>query len=956
MFVSIKWKAVVFLSLVMVAIFAAWISAYILRALDDFALKNDDLYAQQQLILNQLLDDNFLRLSQLSQLVAETPGIRAINPAATSSSLDAFLQREWIKLNINTGIDYIGISSLSGERLGEAINDNFFLDRKALQDAIRINLQASQNGAPNYFFYCDLGCSQFVVEPFVTGADSQGLIILGQNMADVIQRFRQVSAADIAILIEEREQGENTLDKERRLGEWKSRVWAASQFSDTLAQLKKLQHEISLEDIDQGQLYEVGEQKLLFHKLDLPPQLNRFGTTPDIYAFTDESAREHSVKQAIQSSLTSGLFALFAAVLILLLLMLGPVKRLISIVEALKRLPSQQYAEAKQLIRDRQGVFPDELATLEKSARFVTNELEALYAEVEGKNRSLEDQIAIVSRSRAFLERLIDSSHLLFATVDHDGRILTTNAQFEKQFIGLSDSFFDIFSSSIDQIEFSHNLEKLVRGETKITQFDGEFVGETGKAFFLDWTCSAVEDEAGNDVILAIGVDLTERRRDQEALEWLANHDPLTGIGNRRAFQQDLANLLHSDNEAAIIFIDVNRFKQINDLYGHNTGDLVLVQISNSLKAGVRASDSICRLAGDEFTVVMPSIDPDHLETLMAKLADSLSDSVEIPARNHSIEYSVSLGAAMYPAHGKTEQELISHSDMAMYQAKKNAASHWQIFDPNNNELAMLRKDHDLTAMIKQALSTDDRFVLRFQPILNMSDNAVSHYEVLLRMKDDKGHLVSPGDFIPAAERMGLIHQVDEWVLEHAIKKLVASNLSGCKVSFAVNVSAPTLQSVTFPETLARLIEQYQCDPGCLVVELTETAYIENFQMVLSSLNQIHRMGILVALDDFGVGFSSFSYLKKLPLSYVKLDGSYIRDLDKNLDNQVFVESLTNMVNAFGMRTIAEFVEDEATLNKLADLKVDFAQGYFIGRPEEEPNFIPLTGSMAERAAVRTRL
>ena len=932
MYLSLKWKAVAFLSLVLITLTGVWVSQHIYKAINTYDNRVADLQVRQQSVLDQLLDDNFLRLSQLSQLIAEMPELQNANTLDANESLQTYLQKEWIELNINTGIDYIGLYDIDGKKVGSAFSPLLFQNRQVLSEAIADAMQINGPQTPRSFLFCDFGCSQFVIEPFVLEDGSEALVVTGQNMSDIIQRYQQVSSNDLAILLPVLTGATFALETKRSLAAWDRRLWAASRFQETLDQLRHIQNTTRYNSLGGAEPSEFKGQRLLLNPLELF-KYPAYGEAPELIAISDETQQHQNLVNSVKISILIGALALLVSELILFMIMLNPLRRLFSVVEALNLLPKHEYKKAKEKLSGQPGVLQDELSLLERSTRFVTQELEALHIEVEDKSHSLQEQIAVITRSRAFLERLIDSSHLFIVTLQFNGTILTCNTRFENEFKRPAANFTDLFMSDESRKIFQDRIDLLKGNHCEVIQLDAEFVNDQRLPIYLDWTCSIVDDEKGQNIILAIGIDLTQRKRDEEALEWLANNDPLTGIGNRRGFQHDLQKVLDTQRTGAVVFIDVNRFKQINDLYGHTVGDTVLIQIAESLNESVRSTDSISRLAGDEFTVVLPNIKADQLETLLQKLSVKLSGQLSLDTDGRWVEYSVSVGAALIPLHGTTEQELIVHADMAMYQAKKKGGEQWQIFDPSTNDLAEIRRDHDLTSLLKQALKRADLFELNYQPIYCIKSETISHYEVLLRLKDLNGNPVYPNDFIPAAERMGLIRLVDEWVLDQAISKLSATWVVGNGFSLSINISAPTLQSNTFPDILTNLIRKYQVNPRHIIIELTETAYIENFQMVLTNLERISKSGVLVALDDFGVGFSSFSYLKKLPLSYVKLDGSYILDLENNPDNQVFVESLNKMVNAFGMRTIAEFVEDEITLKKLEELGVAYAQGYYIGKP-----------------------
>lgn len=935
MFLSLKWKAVAFLSLVIGIVTGAWLAQHIHTTTRSYENRMEAMHTRQQLILNQLLDDNFSRLSQLAQLVAEMPRIkRAVEPNG-SANLEKSLEDEWIEVNIKTGIDYIGLFSTGGELLGSAFNQTLFHDQKSLLESIYKASQNSSTRAPKSFIYCKFGCTQFVMEPVVSSNGSEALMITGQNIADIIQRYQQVSHSDLAVLLSHSSDSDFALNSDRSLTSWGNRLWAASRFEETFTQLRQIQNSLPFSHIDSHHSINVESKQLVLHRLKLIGYQS-FGLSPGLVAISDETQGYKNLVNSLKSSIGIGLLVFLASALILFFLMLAPLRRLFSVVEALNLLPKHRYQEAHCKIQGTKAYLPDELSLLEKSTRFVTNELETLHKAVEEKNTSLQGQIAVISRSRAFLERLINNAQMFIVTQKLDGTLLTKNAHFERNFQRPISNFADLFISQESREAYFKKIESLNSSVCNVFQFEAEFANDQGVAVYFDWTCSPVEDEQGQSIILAIGVDLTKRKQDERALEWLASNDPLTGIGNRRAFQHDLGKMLASESGGAVIFIDVNRFKQINDLYGHTAGDRVLVQIADSLRETVRSSDAISRLAGDEFTVILPNIKLRQLEQFLQKLSQKLNGQIQLQDQLRSIEYNVSIGAALNPEHGNSEQELIAHADMAMYQAKKRGGNQWEIFNPANNDLADLRRDHDLISLLKQALKADNLFELFFQPIYSIEQKTVSHYEVLLRLTDTSGETVYPGDFIPAAERMGLIRLVDEWVLDQAIHRLASGRNAGYEFSLSINISAPTLQSDTFPDVLIRLIKKYSVDPGQIIIELTETAYIENFQMVLTNLQRISKAGTLVALDDFGVGFSSFNYLKKLPLNYVKLDGSYILDLEKSPDNQVFVESLNKMVKAFGMRTVAEFVEDAATLAKLEELGITYAQGYYIGKPSPD--------------------
>lgn len=945
MFISLKWKAVVFLSVVLVLITLAWVGQSVLQTINDFKIERRQLQQNHQQILDQLLADNFLKLSQFAQLVADKTMSRQALAVqeGKQDTLSEVLQGQWLGLNVDLGLDYLSLYDDKLRELGHAYSTELFRDVGQLQTLLTDRAGAASQSGPQSFVYCQIGCMQFIVEPIVLSHNNEGYIVLGQNMADTVLSYNEFSYSDVAVLLH-RSDITNDIDtnsdrdryrdsEERYLSGWQMDTWAISRSDIILPQLQHYSARYPLALEDDSVFFDTPGERYRFVELDMDNH-HFYGRSAAFVDITDEGAARQRLIAGITNGVVTGVLGLIFSEAILILLMLGPMRRLVSIAEALKLLPRHLYDKAATTVQRTPSYINDELTTLEDSTVYVANALSQLHSDVQQKNDELNEQIMLLSRSRAFLTRLFDSSHLYILTQNDQGRILTSNKLFDTVLSPATGSYHKLFSEQGEQAHFCELIKKLYQQQDELVHQELEFIDLAGCARYISWTHTLVEDEQGVQQVLSVGTDLTHRKEAENSLQWLVNHDSLTGIGNRRAFKEHLHYLLTTRTEGALVFIDVNRFKQINDIYGHHVGDKVLMDIAKTLKHHTRATDYISRLAGDEFTIILTRVNRQTVVPLLDKLARQLMGRYSVDDKN-IIEYSASLGVSFFPEHGNTEQSLIVHADRAMYQAKKKGLGRWHIYDAQDDNLPSLKKENRLITLIKHALEKD-LFDLAFQPILDLESGVISHYEVLLRMEDDTGQPISPGEFIPLAERVGLIRAIDLWVLEHALLLLEKKLKSQPELTFAVNVSAPSLQDSSFPQLVLDYLHKYSISPGSLVIELTETAYIDNFEQVLDNLNQLASAGIAIALDDFGVGFSSFSYLKRMPLTYVKLDGSYIQQLGQNPDNQVFVDGLSRLVNAFGMKTIAEFVEDQETLELLHLLGVSYAQGYYIGKPAPE--------------------
>ncbi len=422
-----------------------------------------------------------------------------------------------------------------------------------------------------------------------------------------------------------------------------------------------------------------------------------------------------------------------------------------------------------------------------------------------------------------------------------------------------------------------------------------------------------------------------EQREAQKNLLWLAERDPLTELYNRRYFQDKFEHVLNQamryQHTGAILYFDLDEFKFVNDLRGHQTGDLLLAQVAKKIFSIVRDSDLLARLGGDEFGLLMPEADAESAIAMANKLLAQFN-ILEMPGHRHNQKVSASIGIALFPEHGREVAELLSNADLAMYQAKERGRGRWHMYAPDEKARELLDSHATWRGKINHALE-NNFFELHYQPILDLETSQVIRYEALIRARFEDGLLVYPDSFIPIAERTGQIHKIDRWVVKRALSTLKENP----ELILSVNLSGGVIDD---PDMLSWLREVLANKPGVgkrIIFELTETAAIANIEAAALLMHELQKLGCRFALDDFGSGFASYSYIKLLPVDFVKIDGAFIRNLDTNPDDRIFVKALTDVARGLGKQTIAEFVENEATLALLKQLGVDYAQGYHIGKP-----------------------
>lgn len=441
---------------------------------------------------------------------------------------------------------------------------------------------------------------------------------------------------------------------------------------------------------------------------------------------------------------------------------------------------------------------------------------------------------------------------------------------------------------------------------------------------------NAIKNEKGDfSGLVLIYTDITQRKRLEQDLIYLANHDPLTNLYNRRHFCEMLeqaVNKARRGTSSILLYLDLDNFKIINDTLGHQAGDRLLLNIANILRGHSRKPDVLARIGGDEFVVLLEDTEATKASLLAEKFI-RLFDNLRYIEGTKSLPTSVSIGIA--PVDGTvTAEEALAHADAACYQAKSKGRNRFEFYQHGQSELARLSHEASWSTRLKDALRHND-LELWLQPVLPLKENKRPYFEVLLRMKDEDGKVALPGLFIPAAERFGNMLQIDQFVVKSAMAFLGKNP----DVSVAINLSAKTLNDPDLSQFIRNLLIEYQVNPANVAFEITETAMIMNLTKVQALILSIKSLGCHFALDDFGSGFSSLSYLRDLPVDTLKIDGSFIHNLERDELSQALVRSINDIAHTLAKETVAEFVETPEALDLLKTMGVDYAQGWHLGRP-----------------------
>ncbi|MBV1913686.1 MAG: EAL domain-containing protein [Cycloclasticus sp.] len=434
--------------------------------------------------------------------------------------------------------------------------------------------------------------------------------------------------------------------------------------------------------------------------------------------------------------------------------------------------------------------------------------------------------------------------------------------------------------------------------------------------------------------------ELSERRIMEARLQYLVAHDELTGLSNRSGLEKALDfAILRCNNfkqHGALLDIDLDQFKVVNDVEGHEAGDRLLIEIAVLIRSVLNIEAFIARVGSNLFQVFMSKTVQEKALDMAEKIRLTI-DEFDFKSGGNIYNISASIGVAMLePIEAiKRPSELMSRANHACYSAKTLGRNRVSLFESDNDELISLRDDAKWVPKIRHALS-EDLFKLVFQPVVKLSNGQVSHYETLLRMVGDAGELLSPVQFIPVAERMGLIHHIDLWVVSHAIDYIAALPKTQENICFTINLSSHALQGDYLLPVIKKKLESTWISPSRLTFEITETAAVSNFSKTREMVSKIRALGCRFALDDFGAGFSSFNYIKNFPVDYLKIDGQFINNLAVDHADQVLVKSMIEVAHSLGKKAIAEYVSNAEILRVLKELGVDYVQGYLLGKPSLE--------------------
>ncbi|WP_338036103.1 EAL domain-containing protein [Halomonas binhaiensis] len=933
---SLTWRVVMLSSLLLVAL--AVLITYLSWANMNKQLDSDrqEQVEQHRRELHFALSRAETSLKQLAGVVAAAPQLSQALEASDALAVDAALSSQWPTLQLESGIEEIRVYDSSNHLL-------FKQGTPTLEDEKDFRAWTAQvmgQERPLSTLRCTPQCFHYAAVPILGDGGSVGSLVISSSLAYVTRQAKELSSSETALVVNHT-RGPVDARPERHIDSWNAWVIAVTNQDVSMPILHQAAPKIALQDLETTPWRLThSSRELEISAIPILPQPARASSNNATSAYfllvSDVTAQINAIRLDTRTLMLASLFGWLSAELLLLAILLNPMARLRRIAAVLPPLASGGFDQVRAALSPKNKLWPDEIDILEHSTLSLANQLDLLQQEVQIRGDELAQRVNELARERDFISSLIDTAQVFIVTLDDEGRINLVNAHLEEK---LQTPASTLLGRRFDDVFPDEGAAQPSSNVTELRYEERELVIPSGECHTIIWHHSPFpRDNENSQARISVGLDITERKAAEARLTWLAERDPLTELYNRRFFQEALNKALAQGHHGSVLLFDLDQFKEVNELSGHHAGDRMLHEVARLLQQEYTHRGTVARLGGDEFALLLTGVDSDQTISV-AKHLNQLLDSLSFVAEGHRHRISASIGIVQFPTHGTTPADLMASADMAMYKAKENPLQRWHLLSALANARDELNERVYWSERIRRALDDDD-FVLMVQPIVHMKSHSIRHYEVLLRMRDGD-RLIPPSRFIPLAEHSGQIIAIDRWVLHHCVQAL--AHLKG--ISLAVNLSGQSLHDEGLNQFLADELAEYDADPHHLILEVTETAAITDFSTARGVLQSMRDLGCHTALDDFGVGFSSFHYLGQLPVDYIKIDGSFIRSLAVSADSRVIVKAVADIAFGFGKQAIAEYVDHEALIPLLTSYGIEYGQGFHLGQPvpmEEAFGFDPV--------------
>ena len=934
-FLSLRWKVFIYLvfALAMVHLIYGYYSYHSLK--QDSAEERLELAERDFSVLEGLVATSYDRLLELSEIIPLVVDHNAKGAATPSAYIDA-LETLFPSLAINGSMDAIYFYDGAGELTTE---QGIVVDFPS-----SVITTVIEEEEPVKFFHCFGQCLRFVAMPVTLVGNKTGVVVVGREMRDIILEFNHQTGRDIGLALQP-----SGSAAAARL--WTLELKYLTKKAENTALLNRLVSEQSISL--GGGAYEVNVEGRRYQVILKPPEGAASGRA--FWILIEDHTRSYidARDDLIQRLLVSGA-GLFLAALFLLTVLRSPLSALARISALLPLLAKSAYEEIRLGIHSikRSNLFEDEHDLLKHSTLDLTEQLERLEQSLLERALHLSERSDQLEAERDFVTSLLDTAETIIMTLDHNGNIVTLN-RFGLEALGLSAdevkllSFFDLSHDKVGLDEHQRLMQRLFNKQETKVQVETAIRSKNGQMLQVSWLHSVLNIPDSEAQVLSIGLDFTERQQAEKQLVWIANHDPLTALPNRLMFNDEVARALkqHSGNKdiIAVLFCDLDSFKDVNDSLGHPVGDELLQQAAERIQSVICHDGLLARLGGDEFTVLLESRSSiQEIEDVATQLLKAFRESFFIDG--YEIFSTLSIGIAMYPENATDVTTLVQYADVAMFDAKERGKNQLRFYHDERGSERYER--FSLVNDLRRALEHDELKVY-FQPQIDTRSGSVMGAEALLRWQHKELGMISPAKFIPLAEEQGLIIPIGEWVLREACKQGKILHDQGFYVRMGVNVAGQQIMHESLLSSVQRVISETGIDPKLVDLEVTESFLLRQPEITIPKLHKFRQMGMSLSMDDFGTGYSSLSYLKKLPLNTLKIDQSFVCDIGNDPEGEAIVKAIIVLAKSLGLGVLAEGVETTEQLAYLRAHGCHLIQGYYFSRPLPVEAFVDFVANQA---------
>ncbi|WP_261842087.1 bifunctional diguanylate cyclase/phosphodiesterase [Aliamphritea ceti] len=924
-FISLKWRIFFILVLVLITVQGAFALFSMYQLEQQFSRQREHVNRAEVGRLNGSLDVSYERLLETAELISIDA--RSLN-AEQDDALAGFrtsIERRFNALQLSGSVNSIYLYD-QREELISFWGDKVSVPESYIQQVITTERPVRQ-------LVCNSVCVRYVLLPLLLDDHQVGVMMVSSFLYDVIYNIKQQTLLDIGLALGAPEQAGELHDWGLLISSLTNR-----QRNQPILEFLSNQKEFHAE----GSVYRISYQDRDYEVLFEPLPGVAAGTAYWL-VLDDISADVKTIETTLFNYLLTGLLGIFVASVLMAMTLRRPLAFLVALAQHLPLLSQSEYKQMRtELLKFNQPgrwFGYDERDIVLHSTLDLTGQLERLETVVNQRTESLEKSRFELGKERDFLMSLLESAPMLILTQNKQGELHTLN-HFGMQLLGLKQnqqsqlSFFDLLQKDNESQEYVSQLERLMSGLENQVRTDNVLLDAAGNQHDISWLHAKLRQEQGAPMILSIGMDISDRKRAERRLHWLANHDPLTERPNRQFFMSCLNNAIEkariSSGSVAVLFIDLDRFKEVNDSLGHTVGDQLLLIATQRINDCIRQTDLLARLGGDEFTVLLSSArDMEGVQLVANKILQAFQQPFLI--EKYEVVVTVSIGISAFPDHGNDGSSLIKHADVAMFQAKDAGRNGYFIYDFEKDNQRFER--FALGADLRKAIQSD-QLVLHYQPQIDVRTDMVVGVEALVRWQHPEAGLLGPDRFISLAEELDLIIPLGEWVLREACQQMSSWLKKGFPIMrMAVNLAGQQIAHEQLIPTIERALKDADLNPEYLTLEVTESFIIRQPEVSIGKLTYLRDLGISLAMDDFGTGYSSLSYLKRLPIEKLKIDRSFIQDIGEDQSDESIIMATVAMCQSLQLEIIAEGVETQQQLDFITALECHYVQGYFYSKP-----------------------